>query len=53
MDIYLNQKRIKVNPKNAIGKGGEADIYDLKNGKVLKLFKTADHPDYQLLPQEQ
>ncbi|WP_271251663.1 hypothetical protein [Pseudanabaena sp. Chao 1811] len=53
MDIYLNQKRIKVNPKNAIGKGGEADIYDLKNGKVLKLFKTADHPDYQLSPQEQ
>lgn len=53
MDIYLNQKRIKVNPKNVIGKGGEADIYDLKNGKVLKLFKTAEHPDYQLLPQEQ
>ena len=53
MDIYLNQKRIRVNPKDAIGKGGEADIYDLKNGKVLKLFKTADHPDYELLPQEQ
>ena len=53
MEVYLNQKRIKLNPKNAIGKGGEADIYDLKNGKVLKLFKTADHPDYQLLPQEQ
>ncbi len=53
MDIYLNQKRIKLNPKNAIGKGGEADIYDLKNGQVLKLFKTADHPDYQMLPQEQ
>ena len=53
MDIYLNQKRIKLNPKAAIGKGGEADIYDLKNGKVLKLFKTADHPDYQLLPEEQ
>jgi hypothetical protein len=53
MEIYLNQKRIKLNPKAAIGKGGEADIYDLKNGKVLKLFKQADHPDYQLLPQEQ
>ncbi len=53
MDIYLNQKRIKLNPKNAIGKGGEADIYDLKNGKVLKLFKQPDHPDYELLPQEQ
>jgi H/ACA ribonucleoprotein complex subunit 3 len=53
MEVYLNQKRIKINPKMAIGKGGEADIYDLKNGKVLKLFKPADHPDYQLLPQEQ
>jgi tRNA A-37 threonylcarbamoyl transferase component Bud32 len=53
MEVYLNQKRIKLNPKNAIGKGGEADVYDLKNGQVLKLFKTADHPDYQMLPQEQ
>jgi len=53
MEIYINQKRIKLNPKMAIGKGGEADIYDLKNGKVLKLFKTVDHPDYQLFPQEQ
>jgi tRNA A-37 threonylcarbamoyl transferase component Bud32 len=53
MEVYLNQKRIKLNPKAAIGKGGEADIYDLKNGRVLKLFKQPDHPDYQLLPQEQ
>ncbi|MBD2188909.1 hypothetical protein [Pseudanabaena mucicola] len=53
MEVYLNQKRIKLNPKNAIGKGGEADVYDLKNGQVLKLFKTADHPDYQMLPREQ
>ncbi|GBO55610.1 hypothetical protein APA_3761 [Pseudanabaena sp. lw0831] len=53
MEVYLNQKRVKLNPKSAIGKGGEADIYDIGNGKVLKLFKTADHPDYELLPQEQ
>ena len=53
MEVYLNQKRIKLNPKAAIGKGGEADIYDIGNGKVLKLFKPDDHPDYQLLPQEQ
>ncbi len=53
MEVYLNQKRIKLNPKSAIGKGGEADIYDIGNGKVLKLFKPADHPDYQLIPQEQ
>jgi H/ACA ribonucleoprotein complex subunit 3 len=53
MEVYLNQKQIKLNPKSAIGKGGEADIYDIGNGKVLKLFKPADHPDYELLPQEQ
>lgn len=53
MEVYLNQKRVKLNPKSAIGKGGEADIYDIGNGKVLKLFKPANHPDYELLPQEQ
>ncbi len=53
MEVYLNQKRVKLNPKSAIGKGGEADIYDIGNGKVLKLFKPADHPDYALMPQEQ
>ncbi|MCX5933612.1 MAG: hypothetical protein NTU99_02310, partial [Pseudanabaena sp. LacPavin_0818_WC45_MAG_42_6] len=53
MEVYLNQKRVKLNLKSAIGKGGEADIYDIGNGKVLKLFKPATHPDYELLPQEQ
>jgi hypothetical protein len=53
MEVYLNQKRFKLNPKSAIGKGGEADIYDIGNGKVLKLFKPANHPDYELMPQEQ
>lgn len=53
MEVYLNQKRIKLNLKAAIGKGGEADIYDIGNGKVLKLFKPDDHPDYQMLPKEQ
>ena len=53
MEVYLNQKRIKLNPKAAIGKGGEADIYNIGNGKVLKLFKPDDHPDYQMLPKEQ
>jgi H/ACA ribonucleoprotein complex subunit 3 len=36
-----------------IAKGGEAEIYDLKNGQVAKIFKTADHPDYNGLLHEQ
>lgn len=44
-DITFEGKRLRLSPANAIGKGGEADIYDLGDGRVLKLFKTPDHPD--------
>ena len=47
MDVYLNGKKIPLHPSKAIGKGGEADVYDLGNGKALKLFKPPNHPDYQ------
>jgi len=53
MDVYVNGKKIRLDPKQAIAKGGEADIFDLGNGKALKLFKPPDHPDYQGLPAEQ
>ena len=53
MDVYLRGKRIKLDPARSIGKGGEADVFDLGGGRALKLFKSPDHPDYQGLPQEQ
>lgn len=53
MDVYINGQRTAVNPKNSVGKGGEADIYKIGNGNVLKLFKQPDHPDYQGLPSVQ
>ncbi len=53
MEVYINGKRIRFKPQNAIGKGGEADVFDIGKGKVLKLFKSASHADYQGLPQEQ
>ncbi|MCS6814347.1 MAG: hypothetical protein NZ772_12385 [Cyanobacteria bacterium] len=53
MDILINGKRIQLHPRQAIAKGGEADIFDLGQGKALKLFKPPDHPDYQGLPKEQ
>ena len=40
-------------PKKAIGKGGEADVYNIGKGKALKVFKTSSHPDYVGLPFEQ
>ncbi|MDJ0737844.1 MAG: hypothetical protein QNJ47_27935 [Nostocaceae cyanobacterium] len=53
MDVYIHGKRIKLNPRHAIGKGGEADVFDIGKGKALKLFKSPSHPDYQGLPHEQ
>jgi H/ACA ribonucleoprotein complex subunit 3 len=53
MDVFINGKRLRIKPTQAIAKGGEADIFDMGGGQALKLFKPPDHPDYQGLPQEQ
>jgi tRNA A-37 threonylcarbamoyl transferase component Bud32 len=53
MDIYINQKRIKLSPRKAIGKGGEADVFKLDRNTAVKIFKPPNHPDYQGLPIEQ
>lgn len=53
MDVYVNGKKVRADPKRAIGKGGEADVFDIGHGQALKLFKSPHHPDYQGLPQEQ
>ncbi|MDX2097552.1 MAG: hypothetical protein SFW36_07215 [Leptolyngbyaceae cyanobacterium bins.59] len=53
MNIYLNGKKLRLMPQQAIGKGGEADVFNIGNGQALKLFKAPNHPDYQNQPQEQ
>ncbi|MGK4006180.1 hypothetical protein WMF31_26410 [Sorangium sp. So ce1036] len=46
MDVYLGGKRIRLDPRASLGKGGEADVFDLGDGRALKVWKTPDHPDY-------
>jgi hypothetical protein len=53
MDVYLEGKKLKLDPSRALGKGGEADVFDLGDGRALKLFKPPEHPDYDNLPEEQ
>lgn len=53
MIIYLKGKRLQLNPASSVGKGGEADIFDIGNGLVLKLFKQPNHPDLSGFKQEQ
>lgn len=47
MDVYVGGKRVKVSPQASVGKGGEADVFALGGGTVLKLWKTPEHPDYE------
>ncbi len=53
MSVYLQGRRLQLHPSQAIGKGGEADIFRLDGDRALKLFKPPDHPDYQGQPQAQ
>lgn len=46
VNVYLNGRRRQLTPNTIIGKGGEADIYDLGNNEVLKLYKQPNDPDY-------
>ncbi|HRI63568.1 MAG TPA: hypothetical protein PK156_05005 [Polyangium sp.] len=53
MDVYLRDKRVRISPASSIGKGGEADIFDLGSGVALKLWKGPEHPDVKGLPEEE
>ncbi len=47
--VYVGRREIGLSSRNAIGKGGEADVYSIGGGLALKVFKTPDHPDLQVL----
>ncbi|NJN75430.1 MAG: hypothetical protein HC796_03240 [Synechococcaceae cyanobacterium RL_1_2] len=53
MEIYLQGKKISLKPRQAIGKGGEADVFKLNKTTAVKVFKQPNHPDYQGQPSEQ
>lgn len=53
MATYLSGKRLTLNPAKLIGKGGEADIYQIDPDRVLKLYKRTDDIDYVGNPEAQ
>jgi hypothetical protein len=44
--VFVAGNQVTLNPKDAIGKGGEADVYRYKN-KALKIYKDEKHVDLQ------
>ncbi|NVB80473.1 MAG: hypothetical protein HOV81_18920 [Kofleriaceae bacterium] len=48
--VYIDGERFTLAPAALLGQGGEAEVYDLGDGRVLKWWKPADHPDFDGLP---
>lgn len=53
MDVYIDGQRIRLDPSASIGKGGEADVFKIGNGMVVKVYKQPNHPDLAGDPREQ
>jgi hypothetical protein len=43
--VWLGGASVALGKLAALGQGGEADVYDLGDGRALKVWKTPDHPD--------
>ncbi|HUH05016.1 MAG TPA: hypothetical protein VML75_23625 [Kofleriaceae bacterium] len=53
MNVYVRGKKVRLDPARALGKGGEADVYDMGSGLALKVFKQPEHPDLAASPADQ
>jgi len=52
-DVFISGKKFRLDPAQAVGKGGEADVYKIGPRAVAKIFKRPDHPDVAGNPQEE
>ena len=53
MKVNIDGKSVTLRADKIIGKGGEADVYDIGGGRVAKIFKSPDHDDLNGNPSEQ
>ncbi|HZJ63241.1 MAG TPA: hypothetical protein VFD36_06920, partial [Kofleriaceae bacterium] len=51
--VWLDGSRVALAPHALIGQGGEAEVYDVGDGRVLKWWKPPDHPDFAGAPDAQ
>ncbi len=48
---WIDGRQVSLEPAALLGQGGEAEVYDLHDGRVLKWWKPVDHADYDGLPE--
>ncbi len=51
--VWIDGARVALAPAALVGQGGEAEVYDLGDGRVLKWWKPPEHPDFEGLPDAQ
>ena len=44
--VWIDGQRVALAPARLLGQGGEAEVYDLGDGRVVKWWKPPDHPDF-------
>ena len=44
--VVVDGRRFAVSPGVLLGQGGEAEVYDLGDGRVVKWWKPPEHPDF-------
>src|SRR6185436_12638692 len=42
--VYVKGKPLRLDPSTSIGKGGEAEVWDIGNGLALKVFYNTQSP---------
>jgi hypothetical protein len=48
--VWIDGTKVALVPRALLGQGGEAEVYDLGDGRVVKWWKPADHPDFDGMP---
>lgn len=51
--VWIDGAKVALVPAMLLAQGGEAEVYDLGDGRVVKWWKPADHPDFEGLPAAQ
>ena len=51
--VWVDGNKVALSPSALVGQGGEAEVYDLHDGRVLKWWKPADHSDFDGMPEAQ
>jgi tRNA A-37 threonylcarbamoyl transferase component Bud32 len=51
--VYVDGARFTLSPQALLGQGGEAEVYDLGDGRVVKWWKRPEHADFEGLPDAQ